>query len=214
MKKYDGIKTVGVVGAGTMGSAIAQHFLMKGLPVVLVDLNAQSMARGKELILTSLTEAAERKIIKMEDKAKIEARLQSSTELAALSSCQLIVEAVFEDFKVKNELFKTLETIVSDDCILASNTSSFAISDLGLGLKYPSRFLGVHYFYHAAKIIHLRKWAIAKKARTALSAAAVTSTKIRTAALRTATTTSRRIVMTISASASPFQLTDRPDGCH
>lgn len=148
MKK---IETIGVVGAGTMGSAIAQHFLMKGLPVTLLDQNETSTERGRGIISESLGEAMKRRIISEEQFNQIMSNLTCVTDQSALKNVDLVVEAIFEDLKVKQDLFKNLENVVRPDCILASNTSSFLIGDIAAGSTYPERIVGVHYFYHAAK---------------------------------------------------------------
>lgn len=142
---------IGVVGAGTMGSAIAQHFLMKGLQVTLVDQTDDYLIRGVDHIKQSLFEAKDRRIISEQQFDNILARLNTSTSQADLANCELIVEAVFEDLTVKKTLFAQLEEIVSADCILASNTSSFLVTDIAADLEHPQRLVGVHYFYHAAK---------------------------------------------------------------
>lgn len=145
------ISKVAVIGSGTMGSAITQHLLMKGLEVTMVDMADTHLQRGRENISKSFNEAVERKILTPEQKVKLEAALKTTTDKQVLKDRQLIIEAVFENFAVKQNLFIELEGIVSDDCVLASNTSSFSITELGAKLKKPNRFLGVHYFYHAAK---------------------------------------------------------------
>jgi enoyl-CoA hydratase/3-hydroxyacyl-CoA dehydrogenase len=145
------ITTVGVVGAGTMGSAIAQHFVMKGLNVVLVDRTDEYVSRGVGHIQNTLDEAKKRRIVSDEDYDKMLARVRCSTRLADLADVHLVVEAVFEDLEVKKQLFNDLEAVVSDDCVLASNTSSFLVTDIARDLKHPERVVGVHYFYHAAK---------------------------------------------------------------
>ncbi len=145
------IKRVAVVGAGTMGAAIAQHFLMKGLPVTLVDNQQQGLDRGLSNIERSLSEAVERRIISEIKKSQILENLTCSTDYQALQLCDFVVEAVFEDFKVKRAVFLNIESVVKDSCIIASNTSSFFITELGAELRNKNRFLGVHYFYHAAK---------------------------------------------------------------
>jgi len=145
------ISKVAVVGSGTMGAAITQHLLMKGLEVTMVDVSDAHLQRGKENISKSFNEAVERKILSPEQKLKLEAALKITTDKKSLHDRELIIEAVFENFEVKQKLFLELEGIVSDDCVLASNTSSFSITDLGAKLKKANRFLGVHYFYHAAK---------------------------------------------------------------
>ena len=151
MSAAPAITVVGVVGAGTMGSAIAQHFAMKGLTVRLIDVRQDSVDRGLAGIRQSLAEAVERKVIAAPELDATMARLHGSTELASLQDAQLVIEAVFEDEGVKRKLLADLEKHVSPDCIIGSNTSSFAISSLATSLQKPERFVGVHYFYHAAK---------------------------------------------------------------
>lgn len=144
-------RTVAVVGAGTMGSAIAQHFLMKGLTVRLADTAAEGLARGQRLIEVSLDEAVARRLLDDEKRAATLARLHPTLDLADLADADLVVEAVFEDLALKRELFGRLEGIVARDCVLATNTSSFRVSDVAAGLAHPQRLVGTHYFYHAAK---------------------------------------------------------------
>ncbi|MCF6215605.1 MAG: 3-hydroxyacyl-CoA dehydrogenase/enoyl-CoA hydratase family protein [Emcibacter sp.] len=145
------IKAIGVVGAGTMGAAIAQHFLMKDLSVTLLDQSENSIKRGQNTIMDSLKEAMKRRIISEAQFDKIMSNLTCTTDQSALKDADLVVEAIFEDLAVKQDLFSALETIVRPDCILASNTSSFLIKDIAEGAAYPERIIGVHYFYHAAK---------------------------------------------------------------
>lgn len=145
------IATVGVVGAGTMGSAIAQHFIMKGLPVILVDQQQQFLDRGVGLIRASLDEAQTRGLIDQQACDVILGRLRCSTDQKELAAADLVVEAIFEDLQIKKKLFADLEKVVSSDCILASNTSSFQIRDIAADMKTLHRLVGVHYFYHAAK---------------------------------------------------------------
>lgn len=145
------IATVGVVGAGTMGSAIAQHFVMKGLPVILVDQKQEFLQRGEGYMRDSLGEALKRGLIDQAAFDQILGRLHCTTNQAELAKADLVVEAIFENLAVKKGLFAELEQVVSADCILASNTSSFLISEIAAELKTPERVVGVHYFYHAAK---------------------------------------------------------------
>lgn len=150
-KKFSEIKNVAVVGAGTMGAAIAQHFMLKGLAVTLLDLSEESLEKGRASIDGSLSEAVDRNILSPEKKNALLANLRLTTNYAHLSNCQFVVEAVFEDFGIKQKVFKAVENEVTPDCIIASNTSSFSITELGSVLNDQSRFVGVHYFYHAAK---------------------------------------------------------------
>ncbi len=145
------ITSVGVVGAGTMGSAIAQHFVMKGLSVTLVDQQQQFLDRGVGFMRESLGEALQRGLIDQQAFDQILGRLHCTTDQAELAKVDLVVEAIFENLEVKKKLFADLEKIVSSDCVLASNTSSFLISEIAADLQTPERVVGVHYFYHAAK---------------------------------------------------------------
>ena len=151
MPYNDKISSVAVIGAGTMGAAIAQHFLMKNLDVILLDLKQESLDKGVANINASLDEAVKRRILREEKKADTLARLTSTTNYADLKNAQYVVEAVFEDEKIKQSVFVEVEKNVSAECIIASNTSSFSIAELGSVLQNKKRFLGVHYFYHAAK---------------------------------------------------------------
>ncbi len=145
------ISHVGVIGAGTMGSAIAQHFCMKNLNVILVDVNSESLNRGRKSIEDSLSEAVQRRIMTEDEKKNCIDRINFTDKYENLTNCQYVVEAVFEDFNVKKSVFSKIEENVSSDCVIASNTSSFPITELGKDLKHQERFLGIHYFYHAAK---------------------------------------------------------------
>lgn len=144
-------RNIAVVGAGTMGAAISQHFLMKGLKVALLDANAAGLERGQRLIAASLDEAVERGLMDAAGRAAILARLRPASDLTELAGTDLVVEAVFEDLAVKRDLFRRLEPIVGPDCVLATNTSSFRVGDVAAGLAHPERVVGTHYFYHAAK---------------------------------------------------------------
>ncbi|MCC6337604.1 MAG: enoyl-CoA hydratase/isomerase family protein [Myxococcales bacterium] len=145
------VTRVGVVGAGTMGAAIAQHFCMKGLEVVLMDLDEARVAKGRAAIEVALSDAMAKKLISEVELVRMLGAMSSVTSPAGLSGCQLVVEAVFEDLEVKRALFATLEAHVGPDCILATNTSSLLVTEIAQALRQPERFVGVHYFYHAAK---------------------------------------------------------------
>ncbi|MCW8898950.1 MAG: 3-hydroxyacyl-CoA dehydrogenase/enoyl-CoA hydratase family protein [Flavobacteriales bacterium] len=148
MKK---IKIVGVVGAGTMGAAIAQKFAQEGFTVYLNDREQQYIDKGISGIRTILEEGIERKIFTQEKVENILDNIKGTINQNDLKTCDLIVEAIFEDFNVKCELFKTLDKIVSSDTILATNTSSFSVTEMAASVSHPERFVGLHYFYHAAK---------------------------------------------------------------
>jgi len=134
-----------------MGSAIAQHFLMKGLDVVLLDIKQEMLDKGRKQIDDSLAEAIKRKIITEQEQQAILSRLQTTTVYQDLADREFIVEAVFENFEIKKKVFHEIEKVVSPECWIGSNTSSFPITELAADLAHPGRFIGVHYFFHAAK---------------------------------------------------------------
>lgn len=148
MKK---IMNVGVVGAGTMGFALAQKFAQEGFNVILADREMQFVEKGIEGIRNTLQEGIERKLFSPTQVEKFLASIKGTADLNDLSQCDIVIEAVFEDFKVKQQLFRQLSNIVSDDTIIATNTSSFSVTDLSEAVSKPERFIGMHYFYHAAK---------------------------------------------------------------
>ena len=145
------IKTVGVVGAGTMGAAIAQKFVQEKFKVILADREAGFVTRGINNITKMLREGIDRKVFTEEQVDGYLSNIKGTHNLNDLVACDLIVEAIFEDFNVKSDLFKTLDKIVSPETILATNTSSFSVTELAESVSHPERFIGLHYFYHAAK---------------------------------------------------------------
>ncbi len=145
------IRTVGVVGAGTMGSGIAQKLAQEGAKVLLVDLDQPKVDAGLARIRSSLDEAVNRKIF---DRAKADqalARVEGTPSFEKLRDADLVIEAVFEDLTVKKDVFAKLDAACRPDAILATNTSSFPVADLAKATKVPGRVLGLHFFYHPAK---------------------------------------------------------------
>ncbi len=145
------IKTVGVVGAGTMGAAIAQKFAQEGFTVLLADRDQPSVEKGLGHIRAMLAQGVERKVFSEALMNDALARITGTADLKDMKSCDLVVEAIFEDRDAKAQLFRTLDAIVPPTTILATNTSSFSITELATFASHPERFIGLHYFYHAAK---------------------------------------------------------------
>ncbi len=145
------MKTFGVVGAGTMGSGIAQKIAMEGRPVTVVDLDQAALDRGRERIDSVFEESIQRKLMSRERAREARERIAFTTEQGDLSGADLIVEAVFENFELKTRLFRELEAVVPESTIIASNTSSFPITTLAEDLRHPERFIGLHFFYPAVK---------------------------------------------------------------
>ncbi|MEW6671719.1 MAG: 3-hydroxyacyl-CoA dehydrogenase NAD-binding domain-containing protein [Thermodesulfobacteriota bacterium] len=145
------IGKIGVIGAGNMGSGIAQKIAQEGIPVVMVDTQTEFVERGLANITKTLQDGVQRKIIKPAQVDEILGRIQASTDLEAVADADMVIEAVFEDKTVKSELFKKLDRICSDRTILATNTSSFYVRKFADQTSRPDRFIGLHYFYHPAK---------------------------------------------------------------
>ena len=134
---------VGVVGAGTMGSGIAQLFASQGFDVILTDADADQVARGRDRIAAALEREVAKGRLAAGDAAAARARL-STGGLADLAECELVVEAVFENPAAKRAVFEQLDALCPAGTILASNTSSLSITDLGRGLSHP--VVGMHFF--------------------------------------------------------------------
>jgi enoyl-CoA hydratase/3-hydroxyacyl-CoA dehydrogenase len=145
------IAKIGVIGAGNMGSGIAQKIAQEGIDVVMVDTEETFVQRGLNNIRKMLQEGVERKIFPPAKAEEILSRVSGSTDYAAVADADLVIEAVFEDRQVKIELFKKLDRICSEKTILATNTSSFYVREFGEQTSRPDRFIGLHYFYHPAK---------------------------------------------------------------
>lgn len=139
-------KIIGVIGAGTMGSGIAQVAAQCGHSVYLMDANVEQLERAETGVSKSLDKLVEKGKFASEQKERIEANMNYVHQLEALSNCDLIIEAIVEKMEVKHSVFSSLEKIVSADCILASNTSSLSIASIGSSLKKADRVIGIHFF--------------------------------------------------------------------
>lgn len=142
---------IGVVGAGNMGSGIAQKIATEGFPVVVADLGAEALQRGKQRIQETLQQGVERKLFTPERAAEILGRISFATELASLRDCDVVIEAIFEDRAAKQQLFAELDRVCAPKTILGTNTSSFYVRELAEATQRPDRVVGLHYFYHPAK---------------------------------------------------------------
>jgi enoyl-CoA hydratase/3-hydroxyacyl-CoA dehydrogenase len=145
------INKIAVIGAGNMGSGIAQKIAQEGLNVVMVDLKDEYVERGLGMVRQMLQEGVERKIFKPAQVDEILSRIEGTSDFNAAADADLVIEAVFEDKQVKADLFKKLDQICSGKTILATNTSSFFVREFARRTSRPDRFIGLHYFYHPAK---------------------------------------------------------------
>lgn len=143
------ISNIGVVGSGVMGQGIAQVFAKAGYKVTIVDVNEQILENALKAISDGkygLRNLVNKGQISENDLNSIMSRISTSTEYTSLSSCDFIVEAVPEDLRIKREVFAKLESNVSKDTILASNTSGIMIAEITSGLSYKERIIGMHWF--------------------------------------------------------------------
>ncbi len=140
------IKTVGVIGAGTMGNGIAHVFAKSDREVVLVDLDQGFLDRGMQTIAKNLGREVARQKLTAEEREQTLKRIRPSISRRDLAGCDLVVEAATEKFEIKAEIFRDLQTICRSEVILASNTSSISITKLAAVTRKPERIIGMHFF--------------------------------------------------------------------
>ena len=140
------VKKLGVIGAGMMGAGIAYVSANAGIEVVLIDATQESADRGKAHSADLLDKGIQRRKVTVEKKAEVLGRITATTDYAALAGADLIVEAVFEDPKVKADVTAKVEAAVGAECIYASNTSTLPISMLAKASARPEQFIGIHFF--------------------------------------------------------------------
>jgi 3-hydroxybutyryl-CoA dehydrogenase len=137
---------VAVVGAGLMGSGIAQVAAVAGYEVVLRDVTADALARGAAAIEKSLTKFVEKEQLSASAADTARRRITTATDLDAVSDADVVVEAVFESLDVKRELFTTLDGLTRADALLATNTSAIPITQIAAATTTPERVVGTHFF--------------------------------------------------------------------
>jgi 3-hydroxybutyryl-CoA dehydrogenase len=140
------IESVAIVGAGFMGSGIAESVAVAGIPVVLRDVDAESLERARGRIETSLARAVERGKLDASHADVAKGRIDTTTDLEAIAGADLVIEAVPEDERLKVEVMRSIDGIVGGDVIIASNTSSIPIAELGRAVHSPERVVGLHFF--------------------------------------------------------------------
>lgn len=160
--------TVGVVGAGTMGRGIAQVAAAAGHEVRLLDRSA-AVLEDAQTFLAKIQDrsVAKGRVSRIEADALLQ-RIHSEQDVAMMSDCGLVIEAIVERQDIKGELFAQLETVVTRDCILATNTSSLSVTALAAGLKHPDRFVGLH-FFNPAPLMALVEVVSALQSRSGLA---------------------------------------------
>ncbi|KJK25504.1 3-hydroxybutyryl-CoA dehydrogenase [Cupriavidus sp. 2MCAB6] len=141
-----GIRTVGIVGAGTMGNGIAQACAVVGLDVVMVDISDAAVNKGIATVAGSLDRLIKKDKISEADKEAALARIKGSTAYESLKATDIVIEAATENFDLKVKILKQIDSIVGDNVIVASNTSSISITKLAAVTTRPGNFIGMHFF--------------------------------------------------------------------
>lgn len=144
---YMKVEKVGIVGAGQMGSGIAQMFAQAGFSVTMTDVYRQQLDKGLAEITRSLSQ-----VVSEDDRDEIIPRVSTSLDIADLRECDLLIEAVVEDMEVKRDVLAQLDRTVRSDAVLATNTSLLSVTDLAASTQYPARLVGMHLFYPAPSV--------------------------------------------------------------
>jgi 3-hydroxyacyl-CoA dehydrogenase/enoyl-CoA hydratase/carnithine racemase len=167
------VAKVGVVGAGLMASQLAL-LLVRNLkcPVVMTDIDQERADKGVAWVRAELAKLVEKKRMSAESATRLSALISGSADKAVYAGCDFVIEAIFEELSLKQELFKTLEGIVSPECVLATNTSSLSVERMSEGLKNPERVVGFHFFNPVA-VMPLLEIARTSKTDDATTATAV-----------------------------------------
>jgi 3-hydroxyacyl-CoA dehydrogenase/enoyl-CoA hydratase/carnithine racemase len=167
------VSKVGVVGAGLMASQLAL-LLVRNLkcPVVMTDIDQERADKGVAWVKNELNKLVEKKRMSAESAGRLALLISGSSDQNVFAGCDFIIEAIFEELSLKQELFKKLEKIVSPECILATNTSSLSVEKMGEGLANPERVVGFHFFNPVA-IMPLLEIARTSKTDDATTATAV-----------------------------------------
>jgi 3-hydroxybutyryl-CoA dehydrogenase len=140
------VRTVGIVGLGTMGAGIAQVCVQAGVETVGREVSAELGERGRATIEGYLARGVEKGRLTQEDMDAALGRLRLTTELEELAGCDLVIEAIVEQADAKKELFAELDRIVSAQAILATNTSALSVTELAAATSHPQRVVGMHFF--------------------------------------------------------------------
>lgn len=148
------VKTIGVVGAGAMGTGIANLAAMSGFEVVLRDIEERFLENSKKRMDAFMEKSVARNKMTVEEKESALNRIKTTTDLKDLKDVDFVIEAVLEDMELKKSVFKELDEVTRDDVILATNTSSMSITEIAAATKRPERVAGFH-FFNPAQIMKL-----------------------------------------------------------
>jgi 3-hydroxybutyryl-CoA dehydrogenase len=140
------VRTVGVVGLGTMGAGIAQIAVQAGFPTIGREVTDELAERGRATVERYLTRGVEKGRLTPDDRDASLARLTLTTDLADLSQCDLVIEAVVEELDLKRDVFAQLDRICRPDAVLATNTSALSVAEIAAATQRPQRVVGLHFF--------------------------------------------------------------------
>lgn len=151
------IARAGVIGAGTMGAGIAMALANGGIPVTILEMNEDAIARGLAHVEKTYAGSVKRGSIAPEEKEARIARISGTTDYADLSDCDIVIEAVFEDMGVKRQVFTALDSVLKPGAILASNTSYLDVNEIAATTKRPQDVVGLHFFSpaHVMKLLEI-----------------------------------------------------------
>ena len=140
------LQTIGIIGAGTMGSGIAQTCAVAGLSVAMVDVDEAAVARGLNAVSSSLDRLVKKEKLSAADKQAALSRIQGTTDYGALRKCDFVIEAATEAEALKVKILKQIDELAKPEAIVATNTSSISITKLAALTRLPQRFIGMHFF--------------------------------------------------------------------
>ena len=140
------IQTVGIIGAGTMGSGIAQACAVCGIKVIMIDIKQEALDKGVNTVSSSLDRLIKKELLTADQKSIALSKITTATNYEALKPAQLVIEAATENYELKVKILKQLDAALPADVIIASNTSSISITQLASVTTRPDRFVGMHFF--------------------------------------------------------------------
>jgi len=140
------MKNIGIIGSGTMGIGIAQVAASSGCKVYLYDANIAQTEKSLGALRSTLAKLVNKQKITQEESDGIIGRIVSCVSLSEFKNCDLVIEAIIENAEIKKKVFAEVESTVSENCIISSNTSSISITSLSADLQHPERFIGLHFF--------------------------------------------------------------------
>ena len=140
------MKKISVIGAGTMGTDIAQVFALRGYDVIVRDISDEIINRASARLSKAVSRLVEKGKLTPEDKQQLDGHLTFTTDLNLVADSDLVIEAIVENVKIKSDVFKTLDEICKPETILATNTSSLSITELSAAVERKDKFIGMHFF--------------------------------------------------------------------